>query len=96
MVDKFEEVTAEDFSKITQNMLPHQLIENTLVDWGGKGVKGIKFKNLMIKYAGWSRSSNTSYSKDPTQAAIAFNNIRKALSSCSNAEELKSKLEPNR
>ena len=89
-------VAAEDFSTISQNMLPHQIIENTLLNWGGDGVKGIKFKNLMMKYAGWTKSKSTSYSKDPKQAAIAFNNIRDAFSSCSNAEELQTKLEPKR
>jgi len=96
MNNEFEEVTAEDFSTISQKKLPHQLIENTLITWGGGGLKGTKYKNLMVKYAGWTRSNSTSYAKDPLQAAIAFNIIRNAFNSCSNADELKMKLEPKR
>jgi len=96
MSDEIKEVIAEDFSTISQDKLPHQLIENTLIIWGGGGIKGTKFKNLMVKYAGWKRSKSTSYTKDPLQAAFAFNNIRDAFNSCSNAEELKFKLEPKR
>ena len=96
MNNEIGEVTAEDFSTISQNTLPHQTIENTLIIWGGGGLKGTKFKNLMVKYAGWTRSKSTSYAKDPLQAAIAFNIIRDAFNSCSNAEQLQSKLEPKR
>jgi len=96
MNNEIEEVTAEDFTTISQKKLPHQLIENILINWGGGGLQGTKFKDLMIKYAGWSRSKATGYAKDPLQAATAFNIIRDAFNSCSNAEELLSKLEPKR
>ena len=96
MNNEIKEITEKDFSTISQKQLPHQFIENTLVDWGGGGTKGIKFKHLMIKYAGWTRSQSTSYTKDPLQAAIAFNVIRSAFANCSNADELQIKLEPKR
>jgi len=92
MSDEFKEVTAEDFSKITIERLPHQDIENALIQLGGGGVKGMDFKNKALKRAGWPGDRLTSFAKKPEEAAKAFNAVRSALTNAEDADALMSAL----
>jgi len=94
MSDDYPEVNEEDFTKLTIEKQPHQLIENRIIELGGGGVGGTKFKNEMMKYAGWSGDRLTSFAKDPKKAAAAFNKIRNVITDCSNADDLRSKIDP--
>ncbi|MDX1810357.1 MAG: hypothetical protein R3240_00295 [Gammaproteobacteria bacterium] len=84
----FPEVSSEDFSRLTIEKLPHQLIENQLIVMGGGGVEGMKFKNNTLKQAGWSGDKLTSYAKRPELAAQVFNAIRGALKKTDDPELL--------
>lgn len=88
MSNEFREVSAEDFSKITIEKLPHQDIENALIAMGGGGVKGMEFKNSTLKRAGWKGDRLTSYAKKPEDAAKVFNKIRAALAKSDDPELL--------
>lgn len=79
MSEEFREVSAEDFSKLTIERLPHQEIESALIALGGGGVKGMEFKNNALKKAGWKGDRLTSFAKKPEDAAKAFNAVRQAL-----------------
>jgi len=79
MSKQFPEVQAEDFSKITAEKLPHQLIEIALIEIGGGGVSGTEFKTQAIRAAGWSAQRLATYSGKPDKAAAAFNRVREVL-----------------
>jgi len=79
MSQELRKVSAEDFTKLTTERLPHQDIENALIAMGGGGVKGMDFKNNALKKAGWKGDRLTSFAKKPEDAAKAFNTVRKAL-----------------
>ena len=92
MSNDYPEVSAEDFTKLTIERLPHQDIENALISLGGGGVNGMKFKNETLKRAGWSGDRLTSFAKRPEDAAKAFNKVRAALSKTDDPELLWQKL----
>ena len=83
-----EEVTAEDFSKITLEKLPHLKIEDALIQLGGEGVVGVSFKKDALKAAGWKYHELTSYNAHAEEASQAFNKIREQLIKGSSKEEL--------
>lgn len=86
MNNEFSAVSADDFSKITIERLPHQDIENALITMGGGGVKGMTFKNDILKRAGWTGGPLTSFAKRPDVAAKAFNQVRAAFAKTDDPE----------
>jgi len=88
MSNEYSEVTADDFSKITVDRLPHQDIENALIAMGGGGVKGMEYKNDILKRAGWTGGPLTSFAKRPDVAAKAFNQVREAFAKTDDPELL--------
>jgi len=93
MGQTFAEVSADDFSKITLDPLPHQAIETALTTMGGGGSHGVDYKLEMLKMAGWKGNKLTSFAKDPEGASKAFNKIRKALKKTDNADDLRNLLD---
>ncbi len=85
---RFEEVQAEDFSKFGGPRASFQLIEDTLVQIGGQGVKGTQFKMDALKAAGWHYGKLTTYASKAEKASMAFNKIRMALSQSGDRDEL--------
>ena len=88
MSNEFSEVNADDFSKITPDRLPHQDIETALIAMGGGGVKGMTYKNDILKRAGWTGNALTSFAKRPDVAAKAFNKVRTAFGETKDPELL--------
>jgi len=87
------EVQAEDFTKVTIDLLPHKEIENKLTAIGGGGVNGVAYKNELIKLAGWKGDRLTSFARKPEEAAEVFNKIRLALAANDDPDELKKTFE---
>ncbi|MBX2808187.1 MAG: hypothetical protein KTR20_06090 [Cellvibrionaceae bacterium] len=92
MQHSYHEVKPEDFMKIGGEKPSHLLIEETLIQMGGNGANGGKFKKEILKMAGWTGGSLTTYASRSDIAALAFNRVRKALENASDAESLKSQL----
>jgi hypothetical protein len=88
----FEVVKPEDFMKIGGDKPSHLLIEETLINMGGKGVTGGNFKKEVLKMAGWTGGALTTYASRSEVAASAFNRVREALETAEDAESLKEKL----
>jgi hypothetical protein len=88
----FEEVNPEDFMKIGGDKPSHLKIEVALIKMGGDGAKGGAFKKEILKMAGWSSGSLTTYASRSQVAADAFNRIREALKNASSIDDLKSYL----
>lgn len=86
------EVQSEDFMKFGREKPSHLLIEEILISMGGGGTAGGQFKKDMLKLAGWTGGSLTTYASRSAVAAEAFNRIRDALETASDAESLKSVL----
>lgn len=76
---QFDEVIAEHFNIISRTPLPHVLIEQTLMQIGGGGVEGTKFKRKALLVAGWKHPGVVSYGKHPAEASAAFNKLRLIL-----------------
>lgn len=85
---QFDEVKAEDFSKIGGGPPPHLKIEQALIQMGGAGKVGMDFKQQALKAAGWKYDRLTGYAKNPQLAATAFNRIRAALTSATEKSQL--------
>jgi len=79
MRNEFPEVQVEDFSKITVEKLPHQLIEMALIAIGGGAVSGTQFKTDAMRAAGWNAQRLATYAGKPEKAAAAFNRVREVL-----------------
>ncbi|MFT6102772.1 MAG: hypothetical protein ACJAZJ_000247 [Candidatus Endobugula sp.] len=93
MTQAYIEVKAEDFMKIGGDKPPHVLIEQQLISLGSKSGNGGVFKKEVLKLAGWTGTSLTTYASRAEVAAAAFNRIREVLSDgVETAEELKQKL----
>lgn len=85
---QFDEVKAEDFTRIGGGPPPHLKIEQALIQLGGAGKVGMDFKQQALKAAGWKYDRLTGYAKNPTLAATAFNRIRDALGSTTDKKQL--------
>ncbi|MFT7387408.1 MAG: hypothetical protein ACI8VC_000648 [Candidatus Endobugula sp.] len=93
MTQAYNEVRVEDFMKIGGGKLPHILIELRLISLGRELGNGGAFKKEVLKLAGWTGSSLTTYASRAEVAALAFNRIRDVLSQgVKNADELTQKL----
>lgn len=93
MQQSFTEVKPEDFMKIGGDKPPHLLIEEALISIGGRGTSGTQYKKEILKLAGWTGGSLTTYASRSDIAASAFNRVRKALENTSDPEDLKVKLQ---
>lgn len=89
----FVEVQSEDFMKFGGEKPSHLLIEEILIKMGGGGTAGGQFKKEMLKLAGWTGGSLTTYASRSSVAAEAFNRVRTALETATDAESLKSNLQ---
>lgn len=87
------EVQTEDFMKFGGDKPSHLLIEEILIKMGGGGSEGGAFKKEILKLAGWTGGSLTTYASRSSVAAEAFNRVRKALESAKDAETLKANLQ---
>lgn len=90
MSHSFAVVQPEDFMKFGGAKPSHLLIEEALIKMGG--THGGQFKKDILKMAGWTGGSLTTYASRAEVAAEAFNRIREALETASTADELKSQL----
>ena len=86
------EVTPNDFLTFSKEKPPHSIIEQTLIEIGGNGNKGIAFKTEVLTAAGWNHGKLTSYGTHSEKAAGAFNKIREALMNTSDPSEVLSQL----
>ena len=93
MQQEFIEVKPEDFMKFGGDKPSHLKIEEALIKMGGKGTNGNQFKKDILKLAGWTGGSLTTYASRSEVAAQAFNQIRKALETAEDADSLKAKLQ---
>jgi hypothetical protein len=90
----FVEVQPEDFMKIGGDKPSHLLIEQKLIALGRESGNGGAFKKEVLKLAGWTGSSLTTYASRAEIAASAFNRIRDVLTEgVGTAEELRQKLQ---
>lgn len=85
---QFDEVKAEDFSRIGGVPPPHLKIEQALIQMGGAGKIGMDFKQQALKAAGWKYDRLTGYAKNPALAATAFNRVREALAAATDKNQL--------
>jgi hypothetical protein len=92
MATSYREVSADDFSKITTDPLPHQEIERAIIHIGGGGVAGIQYKTEVLTKAGWSTDKLRTYISKPDQAAEIFNRIRLVLEQTEDKNELLARL----
>jgi hypothetical protein len=92
MATSYREVSADDFSKITTESLPHQEIERAIIHIGGGGVAGIQYKTEVLTRAGWSTDKLRTYISKPEQAAEIFNRIRQILEQTEDKNELLARL----
>jgi hypothetical protein len=88
----FEEVNPEDFMKFGGEKPSHLKIEDALIKMGGNGIIGGTFKKDILKMAGWTGGSLTTYASRSKVAAAAFNRVREALQDASSADDLKQNL----
>lgn len=94
MTQVFVEVQPEDFMKIGGDKPSHLLIEQKLIALGRESGNGGAFKKEVLKLAGWTGSSLTTYASRAEIAASAFNRIRDVLTEgVGTAEELRQKLQ---
>lgn len=87
------EVQSEDFMKFGGEKPSHLLIEEILINMGGGGTAGGQFKKEILKLAGWTGGSLTTYASRSSVAAEAFNRIRAALENAEDADSLKANLQ---
>ena len=92
MSDAFAVVQPEDFMKIGGDKPSHLLIEEALIRMGGAGTAGGAFKKEVLKLAGWTGGSLTTYASRAQLAAESFNRIRDALGKSASADELRANL----
>ncbi|MEI6413853.1 MAG: hypothetical protein WCP34_06260 [Pseudomonadota bacterium] len=81
-------VAEQHFKTLSREKLPHQRIEDQLMQIGGGGVGGIKFKEETLQAAGWNGGKLTTYASRATKAALAFNRVREALSETVDRDDL--------
>lgn len=84
----FDKVKTEDFSRIGGPRASFQLIEDALVELGGQGVNGTKFKVDALRAAGWKYSKLVTYSSKAEKATEAFNKVREALALYADKDQL--------
>ncbi|WJW75415.1 hypothetical protein QVG61_13140 [Thiohalobacter sp. IOR34] len=84
----FDKVEADDFCRITCDLLPHQQIEKALIQLGGNGLEGMEFMAQALKAAGWKYERLTTFTTHPEVAATAFNRIARALAGSDTREAL--------
>lgn len=87
-----KEVQPNDFLTFSREKPAHVLIEQTLIDMGGTGNKGVEFKKDVMTKAGWKYGKLVSYGAHPETAAAAFNKIRNVLESTRDPAEILKKL----
>ena len=92
MSESFGVVQAEDFMKICKGKPNHILIEEALIKMGGSGTVGGNFKKEILKMAGWTGGPLTTYASRAELAANTFNRIREAMTTATDADQLKSQL----
>lgn len=93
MPHTLSEVQSEDFMKFGGEKPSHLLIEEMLIKMGGGGTQGGVVKKEILKLAGWTGGSLTTYASRSSVAAEAFNRIRKALETADDIESLKASLQ---
>lgn len=91
MDTNFTTITEDDFSKISQKP-DYTKIEEALIDIGGTGVNGVKYKLEALKAAGWRYDKLVSYLRNAKLATEVFNKIRLAIKETTDKDELLEKL----
>jgi len=82
------EVDPNDFLTFSRETPPHVAIEQSLIEMGGTGNKGIEYKTEVLKAAGWDHGKLTSYGTHSEKAANAFNKIREVLMKSTDPKEV--------
>ena len=93
----FEEVKRDDFVTFTRQQPSYVKMEQTLVEVGGHGVKGVEFKKSVLSAAGWNYGALISYGAHPDKATEVFNQIRVAMADLETEiteEDLMDRLKP--
>lgn len=88
MAKEFREVTADDFLTFSREIPPHVQIEAHVIEIGGGGKDGVKYKLQVLKSAGWKYHELISFGAHAQDAADAFNNIRTALMKSEDRDEV--------
>lgn len=86
------EVDPNDFLTFSREQPPHVAIEQSLIEMGGNGNKGIEYKTQVLKAAGWNHGKLTSYGTHSEKAAAAFNKIRSVLMESTDPDEILDKV----
>ncbi|MCW8948882.1 MAG: hypothetical protein OQL17_02785 [Sedimenticola sp.] len=92
MAKEFNEVTADHFLTFSRDAPPHVQIEAHLIEIGGGGKEGIKYKLQVLKNAGWKYHELISFGAHAEDAAMAFNHIRTVLLKTEERDEVLNKL----
>jgi len=85
---QYEEVASQHFLTLRRTPFPHALIEQALLEMGGGGPAGMRYRKKVLAAAGWPHDGLVPFAKYPEQAASTFNRIRLALVSGPDADGL--------
>ena len=89
---EFKEVSPDDFLTFSREQPSYVAIEQTLIEIGGGGNRGVEYKKEALNAAGWNYGKLVSYGAHAGKAADAFNRIREALAQTDNRDDVLDKL----
>jgi hypothetical protein len=84
----FDEVTQNEFYQVEGNLPIHVQIMGLLEQIGGGGYEGIRYKERVLKKAGWTTGDSESYAKNVEKATDVFNRIRNVLERTTDPDEI--------
>lgn len=89
-----KEIESDEFMTFKAGVKPNYVkIEEALIEIGGRGIPGAKFKKLALEKAGWKYGKLISYGAHPDTAADAFNKVRPILLATQKEDEILAQLD---
>ncbi len=88
MATSYKEVQEDDFSKFGGERSSFLLIEAKLLEIGGMGPAGVKYKKEVLKAAGWKYGELVTYLSRASAATEVFNKIRAAMEKTTDSKGL--------
>ncbi len=86
---EFENINLDDFTSFKIGHKPsYVLIEESLIDIGGQGIKGNEFKKKCLNEAGWKYGKLISYGSHPETACQVFVTIKAILEKTQEKDEI--------
>jgi len=83
------EINRDEFLTFKAGVKPNYVkIEEALIEIGGRGIDGAKFKKDVLEKAGWKYGKLISYGAHPDVAADAFNKLREVLLDTQDKDEI--------